>query len=98
MALNWFDASEAEKFGQSLAQLFIAKIPVVIEPGKKGSIADQFKVVEQAHTQIEQFKQNNKLNIYKKAKLGSAFKFELMAAGYKPEFIDQLTKGVLLKL
>ncbi len=98
MALSWFDAREAEKFGQALAQLFIARIPVVIEPGKKTSIADQFKVVEQAHTQIEQFKQNNKLNIYKKAKLGSAFKFELMAAGYKPEFIDQLTKGVLLKL
>ena len=98
MAIAWFDAKEAEKFGQSLAQLFIAKIPVVIEPGKKTSIAEQFKVVDQAHAQIEKFKQDNKLNIYKKAKLGSAFKYELMAAGYKPEFINELTKGVLLKL
>jgi hypothetical protein len=98
MAIAWFDAKEAEKFGQSLAQLFIAKIPVVFEPGQKTSITEQFKVVDQAHAQIEQFKQNNKLNIYKKAKLGSAFKYELIAAGYKPEFIDELTKGVLLKL
>ncbi len=98
MAFKWLDASEAEKFGQALAQIFIAKIPVVIEPGKKNSIAEQFKVVEQANAQIEQFKQNNKLNIYKKAKLGSAFKYELIAAGYKPEFVDQMTKGVLLKL
>ena len=98
MALKWFDASEAEKFGQSLAQLFIAKIPVVIQPGQKTSIAEQLKVVDQAHMQIEQFKQKNKLNIYKKAKLGSAFKYELMAAGYQSELVDNLTKGVLLKL
>lgn len=98
MALNWFDASEAEKFGQALAQLFIAKVPRVIEPGKKNSIAEQFKVVDQAQAQIEQFKKSNTLNIYKKAKLGSAFKYELMAAGYQPEFIDQMTKAVLLKL
>jgi hypothetical protein len=98
MAFKWLDSSEAEKFGQALAQIFIAKIPVVIEPGKKNSIAEQFKAVEQANAQIDQFKQHNKLNIYKKAKLGSAFKYELMAAGYKPEFVDQMTKGVLLKL
>lgn len=98
MALNWFDASEAEKFGQSLAQLFIAKIPVKIEPGQKASIAEQLKVVDQAHAQIEQFKKDHKLNIYKKAKLGSAFKYELIAAGYQSELIDNLTKGVLLKL
>ncbi|HKB60701.1 MAG TPA: hypothetical protein VKC56_11725 [Gallionellaceae bacterium] len=98
MALKWFDASEAEKFGQSLAQLFIAKVPAVIQPGQKTSIAEQLKVVDQAHMQIEQFKQKNKLNIYKKAKLGSAFKYELMAAGYQAELVDNLTKGVLLKL
>lgn len=98
MFFKWLDASEAEKFGQALAQIFIAKVPVVIEPGKKTSIAEQFKAVEQANTQIEQFKQNNKLNIYQKAKLGSAFKYELMAAGYQTELINNLTKGVLLKL
>lgn len=98
MAFKWLDASEAEKFGQALAQIFIAKVPVVIDSSKKTSIAEQFKAVEQANAQIEQFKQNNKLNIYKKAKLGSAFKYELAAAGYKPEFVDQMTKAVLLKL
>ncbi len=98
MTFKWLDASEAEKFGQALAQLLIAKVPVAFEPGKKASIADPLKAVEQANAQIDQFKQKHKLNIYKKAKLGSAFKYELLAAGYKPDFVEQMTKGVLLKL
>jgi len=98
MALKWFDASDAEKFGQSLAQFFIKKVPTTIEKGKHINMAEQIKVIEQLYLQIDQFKLNNSLNILKKAKLGRAFKYELMAAGYKPEFVDQVTKGVLLKL
>jgi len=98
MTLEWFDASVAEKFGQSLAQFFIQRIPVAAEKRTKKAIAKQLDAVDKMNLQIEQFKLNNKLNIYKKAKLGSAFKFELLAAGYKPEFVDQVTKGLMQKL
>lgn len=98
MALKWFDASEAESFGQSLAQFFIKGVPATTEIQSKKTIAKQFDAVDQMYLQIEQFKLNNSLNVYKKAKLGSAFKYELIAAGYKPEFVDQVTKGLLLKL
>ncbi len=98
MALKWFDASEAEKFGRSLAQLFISKIPATPEDAKNKAVGKQLETVDQMYLQIEQFKTGNRLNIYKKAKLGSAFKYELIAAGYKPELVDQVTKGVLLKL
>jgi hypothetical protein len=97
MALKWFDASEAEKFGQSLAQFFINKIPLGANL-TAGEMSRQLASVDQMYLQIDQFRQNNKLNIYKKAKLGSVFKYELIAAGYKPELVDQVTKGVLLKL
>ncbi|HMC13524.1 MAG TPA: hypothetical protein VKG67_04185 [Gallionellaceae bacterium] len=98
MALKWFDASAAEKFGQSLAQFFIKKIPLTAENKKNKAIAKQLEAVDQMYLQIEQFKLNNSLNVYKKAKLGSAFKYALIAAGYKPELVDQVTKGLMLKL
>jgi hypothetical protein len=98
MIFEWFEINDVEKFGQSLAQFMIKRIPVAAEKRSKKAIAKQLDTVDKMYLQIEQFKLNNKLNIYKKAKLGSAFKFELLAAGYKPEFVDQVTKGLMQKL
>lgn len=98
MPIKWFDATEAERFGQSLAQHFIKNIPAAPGKQKIKNMTGQLQAVEQMYSKIEQFKLNNSLNIYKKAKLGRAFKDELTAAGYKPDFVDQITKGVLLKL
>ena len=98
MTIKWFDASDAEKFGQDLAQFFIQRIPLATEKGKSKNLAKQLEVVDKMYLKIEQFKLNNKLNVFKKAKLGSAFKFELLNAGYEPAFVDKVTKGIMLKL
>ncbi len=98
MRIKYFDAGEAEKFGRSLANLFIKKIPPEGPGDNKKKMAKQLEVVDQMYLQIEQFKKANGLNIYKKAKLGGAFKEEMALAGYPPEFIDQVTKGLMLKL
>ncbi len=98
MTLDWFDADDAEKFGQSLAQLFIENIPPRTEGGRNIALANQLETVDKMYLQIEQFKADHKLNIYKKSKLGSAFKFELITAGYESAFVEQVTKGLLLKL
>lgn len=98
MIINWFDAREAEKFGQSLAQFVIERIPHSTEQKKNKSLAKQLEVVDKLYLQIDQFKAQHKLNVYKKAKLGSAFKFGLMNAGYDTTFVNQMTKGLLQKL
>ena len=98
MIIKWFDAGDAEKFGQDLAQFFTQRIPLASEKEKRKDLARQLEVVDKIYLKIEQFKLNNKLNVYKKAKLGSAFKFELLNAGYEPAFVDQVTKGIMLKL
>jgi hypothetical protein len=98
MDIAWFNACEAEKFGKSLAQFFIKRIPLSAKGGKSKALAKQLETVDKMHLQIEQFKLSNKLNIYKKAKLGSAFKSELIVAGYEPAFVDQVTKGLVHKL
>ena len=98
MVISWFDAKEAEEFGKSLAQFIIERIPLSKDKTKSKALSKQLEVVDKLYVQIDQFKSNHKLNVYKKAKLGSAFKFELMNAGYEIDFINKLTKGLMKKL
>jgi hypothetical protein len=98
MIIEWFDSKEAEKFGQLLAHLFIEKVPPSNEKNKNKSLAKQLEVVDKIYLKIDQFKATHKLNIYKKAKLGSAFKFELINAGYDTAFINKVTNGLMRKV
>ncbi len=96
MLLSWFDAKEAKEFGASLARFHIEKIPLN-EPGKKGrSPAKQQESLNKLFQQMVNFKLEHKLNIYKKAQLGNAFKWTMKEAGYDPEYVDQITKQLML--
>ncbi len=98
MPIGWFDASEAEKFGVSLAKYFIDRIPPETSGGKGRSLEKRLAAVDKMYMQIDAFRRENRLNFYKKAKLGNAFRWQLVSAGYDKDFVDQVTKGVLLKL
>jgi hypothetical protein len=97
MPISWFDASEAKKFGFELAHFFIERIPFESTAKKDKSLAKKKEVLDKMFARIAQFKQQHKLNIYKKAQLGNTFKWELSEAGYDEEFVDDLTK-MLMKL
>ena len=98
MTIAWFDSKESEKFGQLLAHIFIEKVPPSNEKNKSKTLAKQLEVVDKIYLKVDEFKTTHKLNIYKKAKLGSAFKFELINAGYSTSFINKITKGLMLKI
>ncbi len=94
---GWLDARDAQEFGISLAEFYIERIPLET-PNKKGkSIEKKQEVINKMVSQIKQFKVKHKLNIYKKSKLGNAFKWKLLDANYDPEFVDELTKLLMLK-
>lgn len=91
MIFDWFDAHAASEFGSSLADFLADRIPTKSPKKAPEALAKLF-------AQIEHFKQTNKLNMYKKAKLGNAFKWKLIDHGYTDEFIEEMTKEVLLRL
>lgn len=98
MVLSWFDASEAKEFGGSLARFYIERIPLGDFSVKNKSVAKKHQeVVNKMFQQMTRFKLEHKLNIYKKAQLGNAFKWALTDAGYDAEFVDQFTKELMLK-
>ncbi len=96
--LTWFDTGAARSFGQSLARHFISRIPLSAENTNIKKLAKKLEAVDQMYVQIEQFKRTNHLNLYQKARLWSTFKDELLGAGYDRELVDQVVKGLMLKL
>lgn len=91
MMFEWFNARAATDFGESLADFLAERIPTK-NPRKAPEALDKI------FARVEQFKQTHRLNMYKKAKLGNAFKWKLIDYGYEDEFIDEMTKEVLLHL
>ena len=97
MVLNWFDASEAKEFGASLAHFYIERVPPGDSSGNNKSRDKKQEVINKMFQQMARFRLEHKLNIYKKAQMGNAFKWALKDAGYDPVFVDQLTKELMLK-
>lgn len=97
MVLSWFDAREAKKFGAALAAFYIERIPLGDSGGKSKTPAKKQEVISKMFQQMASFKQEHKLNVYKKAQLGNVFKWTLTDAGYDPAYVDQLTKELMLK-
>lgn len=91
MGLDWLDARKACEFGEFLADFLAERIPNKSPKKAPEALAKLF-------AQIDGFKQTNKLNLYKKAKLGNSFKWKLIDHGYTDEFIEEMTKEVLLRL
>jgi hypothetical protein len=98
MMIGWFDAKEAQKFGIELATFFTERIPPEATRRKEKTPAKKQEVVSKMFQQLERFKLQHKLNVYKKAKFGNAFQWALKDAGYDQAFINALTKELLLKL
>lgn len=98
MMLNWFDASEAKKFGNSLAIFFVDRIPPASKIGDKEFAQKADKVLVKMATQIVRFKADHKLNAYKKAQLGNAFKWALKDAGVPSEYVNKLTQWLVLNV
>jgi hypothetical protein len=98
MMFEWFNAKEAQKFGESLAVFFIERFPLEDARKKDKLLKKRQDVMEKMFLQITDFKTRNKLNVYKKAKLGNAFKWKLIEANYDPEVVDTLTHTLLLRI
>ena len=55
-------------------------------------------ILEGLSKRAERFRDEKKLGIYKKAKLGNVFKWRLKELGYSEAFIDQATNAVVTRI
>lgn len=95
MILSWFDAREAKEFGISLAEYYMSKI-TPDEAANKKELTKRKEALNKLFEKMAVFVKEKKLNVYKKAQLGNAFKWTLKEAGYDQIFIDHLTKELMI--
>ncbi len=98
MIFGWFDARTAKQRGVELAQAFAARVPVGADVGERKFEARAKGAITQLQRDAADFARNHKLNAYKKAQLGNAFKWALKDAGYPAEYVDKLTDLLVLQL
>jgi hypothetical protein len=98
MPFGWLNASAASDFGISLADFYMTRVPTDMAASDKKFASHSKEVLDKMALQVARFKQTHPLNVYKKAKLGNAFKWKLRDAGYDSAYIDRLTEWLVAKL
>ena len=96
--LKWLDAKDEQAFGKSIAQFYIERVPFESPFSKKKFATKTQDTIKKIDLQIQQFRSTHSSNVYKKAKLGNAFKWALRDAGYDNEYVDELTELLMLML
>ena len=98
MLLRWFDAREAKAFGEELARYYDAELRSIGRASASKQDDKQRKLLGRVLQRTQQFAQQHRLNVYRKAKLSNRLKWTLKDLGYDDELIDRLVKEVLLAL
>ena len=99
MLLSWFDATASKEFGTALAKFYIERIPVTASTENDKKFASRTKAaMDKMSQRVDQFKTSHRLNTYKKAQLGNAFKWSLREAGYDKAYIDRLTEWLVTRI
>lgn len=100
MIFSFFSTQQHNAFAEKISSDFISKCP----PEQINNIKNRKtnekinKAINNIYTEARAFKKDAKLNIYTKAVIGNKFMWALKEAGYEEEFIDELTRKLLLVL
>ena len=90
---------ELEEFAVSLADDLGRRFPPASEARTDPGARHQIKVIlEGLGARAVRYHREHKLGVYKKAKLGNAFKWKLKEIGYSAEFCERATKEVITRL
>lgn len=96
MLFSWFDTNEVSNFGVKLAEDLSRELSKVNSKHSKKEIVNRSKVIQNVFKQFDNLKDKTALNFYKKSKLINEFKWRLSDLGHDNEFIDIMTKELLI--
>src|SRR5262249_5098196 len=90
---------ELEEFALGLAQDLARRFPPASEARTDPGAKHQIKVILEGLTaRAMRYRDQHKLGVYKKAKLGNVFRWKLKERGYSEAFIERATKDLVTRL
>jgi hypothetical protein len=95
-----FERVDVAEFAKGLAEDISKRYPPALdqEPGKRPSVNRLTRIIEDACSKAVDFGGKHRLGWLAKAKLGNAFRWELVALGYQKDFVDLATEAVVVHL
>ena len=100
MIFKLFSSSKVDDFAKNLAQDIAKRYPPAIANNPEQMVSQKrlTTILEEAFTRAYQFNQENRLGMFRKAKLGNTFKWELKEMGYEEKFVETATEGLIVYL
>lgn len=96
--IDLFKTKEINEFAKTLAQDFFKRYPLSDAETPKNTEKKLKVVTAGLYARAIRFRQEKNLGIFKKAKLGNVFKWELKELGYSEDLIEAVTKGLIVSL
>ena len=93
-----FSSKEVDAFAKSLAVDISKRYPPSLEQAKEKKISQNriARVLEEAYRKAMEFEAAKPLGVYRKARFGNTFRWELTELGYSKPFIDMATEGLIV--
>jgi hypothetical protein len=97
--LQLFNTAEVEEFGIVLATDLGRRFPPESEARTDPGAKTQLKVIlDGLGARAVRYQKEHKLGVFRKAKLGNAFKWKLRDLGYSADFCEHATKEIVTRL
>lgn len=89
---------DVDAFARSLALDLAKRYPPALDQGSARKLSQKrlTAILEDTFARAVQFRTEHKLGIYKKARLGNTFRWELQELGYSEKFIETATEGLVV--
>ena len=91
---------DVDRFAKQLAEEVAKQYPPTLDKGGERTLSEKrlTRILEDVCNQAAAFKNQHKLGVYKKARLGNTFRWELEELGYSKRFIETATEGLVVYL
>lgn len=89
---------EIEDFAIGLARDFAGRCPPGESQDAAPKAAQLARAIDDACNRAAAYQRERRLGMYARAKFGTSFKLELREKGYSEDFVDTLTRQLLLTM
>jgi len=89
---------DVDGFAKTLAQDLAKRYPPALDKGTERKISQKrlTTILEDTFSRAIDFRRELKLGVYKKARLGNTFRWELQEMGYSDKFVEVATEGLVV--
>jgi hypothetical protein len=90
--------AQVDEFSKNLAQELAKRYPPALDAGNERRISQKrlTTILEETFSRAMEFKKQHRLGVYKKARLGNTFRWELQEMGYSEKFVEVATEGLIV--